>query len=71
MEIKHNSVDQMVVTYDGNVGIGTNSPAVAFDVNTGVINASAICDETNANCIDLSAVLSGGRSFLWFKCIFT
>ncbi len=46
--------------FAGNVGIGTTSPSVALDVNTGTINAAAICDENNANCLDLSAGVGGG-----------
>lgn len=53
------NVEAMRITQDGNVGIGTTTPAVALDVNTGVINASSICDENNANCIDLSVGVSG------------
>ena len=41
------------------IGIGTPTPEVALDVNTGVINASEICDENNANCIDSSAGVGG------------
>ncbi len=44
----------------GFVGVGTSSPVVALDVNTGSINAAEICDENNANCLDLSSGISGG-----------
>lgn len=40
------------------VGIKTFSPEVELDVGDGVINAAAICDENNLNCIDLSNVSS-------------
>jgi ACT domain-containing protein len=42
------------------LGVGTASPAVDFDVNIGTINAAAICDENNANCIDLSMAQTNG-----------
>lgn len=42
-----------------NVGIGTTTPAVELDVHTGTINAAAICDEDNTNCIDLSVGVGG------------
>jgi len=41
----------------GRMGIGTFDPDVELDVDTGSINAAEICDENNANCIDLSAGL--------------
>jgi hypothetical protein len=41
--------------FAGRVGIGTNTPEVELDVNNGTINAAALCDENNANCLDLSA----------------
>lgn len=53
------AVERLRVDHDGKVGIGTTTPAVELDVNTGVINASAICDENNANCLDLSAGVGG------------
>ncbi|EQC52397.1 endosialidase chaperone [Bacteriovorax sp. DB6_IX] len=49
----------VTILKNGNVGVGTASPAVKLDVDTGVINAAEICDENNANCIDLSAGSSG------------
>ncbi len=52
----------MTIKESGNVGIGTTNPAVALDVNTGSINAAEICDENNANCLDLSAGVGGGGS---------
>lgn len=54
--------DIFIVDQNGRVGIGTNTPVVELDLNTGVINASQICDENNANCIDLSAGAGGGAS---------
>ncbi|MEK2644428.1 beta strand repeat-containing protein [Bdellovibrio sp. BCCA] len=45
----------------GNVGIGTNNPQAKLDVN-GVIRATDICDETGANCKDISAGWSSGGS---------
>ncbi len=47
--------ERMRITNNGYVGIGTATPAVELDVNTGSINAAEICDENNANCLDLSA----------------
>ncbi len=44
---------------NSNVGIGTDGPAVELDVHTGSINAAQICDEDNANCLDLSAGAAG------------
>lgn len=44
---------------NGNVGIGTSSPAVELDVNTGTINAAFLCDENNSNCRDLSVPVAG------------
>ena len=43
----------------GNLGVGTPTPTVELDVDTGSINAAEICDENNANCIDLSAGAPG------------
>ena len=43
-----------VIDDSGNVGIGTNAPEVELDLMTGTINAAQICDEDNANCLDLS-----------------
>nr|BFD60143.1 hypothetical protein CKG001_22500 [Bdellovibrio sp. CKG001] len=40
LEIKHNSVDRMVVTYDGKVGIGNAAPSEALEV-TGNIKAAS------------------------------
>ena len=51
--------ERMFFNSTGQIGIGTPTPEVALDVNTGVINASEICDENNANCIDLSAGVGG------------
>ncbi|MGH1469324.1 MAG: hypothetical protein ACRBBP_10690, partial [Bdellovibrionales bacterium] len=52
--VGNGGTEGLVIDAAGNVGIGTVAPAVELDVNTGVINASAICDESNSNCIDLS-----------------
>ena len=51
------------INASGNVGIGTTTPEVALDVNTGIINASVICDENNVNCLDLSAGVGGDASY--------
>ncbi len=56
--------EAMRVNTSGNVGIGTTAPAVELDVNTGTINAASICDENNANCLDLSAGVGGSGDFL-------
>nr|BFD63555.1 hypothetical protein BdHM001_22360 [Bdellovibrio sp. HM001] len=40
MEIKHNSVDRMIVTYDGKVGIGNSAPSEALEV-TGNVKAAS------------------------------
>ena len=53
-------VGRVLIDDSGNVGIGTPAPAVELDVNTGTINAASICDENNANCIDLSAAQTNG-----------
>ncbi len=52
------------VAVGGNVGLGTNTPAVELDIDAGTINAANICDENNANCLDLSAGVGGGGDFL-------
>ena len=44
----------------GNVGVGTITPAAKLDVS-GDIRATQICDETGANCLDLST----GQGSLW------
>ncbi len=51
---------RLSIMEDGKVGIGTSTPAVELDVGTGSINAAEICDENNANCLDLSAGAGGG-----------
>lgn len=48
----------MVALTSGNVGIG-KSPAAKLDVN-GQIRATEICDETGANCRDLSTAYTSG-----------
>ncbi|WP_415064265.1 hypothetical protein [Bdellovibrio sp.] len=45
----------------GNVGIGVSTPSVALDVN-GTIRATEICDESGANCKDISTGWSSGGS---------
>lgn len=48
---------------DGNIGIGTVSPAnsltVVGDISATTINATQLCDENGANCTTLSGGLSG------------
>jgi hypothetical protein len=44
---------------NGNVGIGTTNPAAKLDVN-GIIRATNLCDETGANCKDISTGWSAG-----------
>lgn len=48
---------------DGNIGIGTVSPAnsltVVGDISATTINATQLCDENGANCTTLSDGLSG------------
>lgn len=51
---------------DGNVGIGTASPGnsltIVGDASVTTLNAVQLCDETGANCTDLSGGLSGVSS---------
>ncbi len=49
----------MEITQTGNVGIGTTAPGSLLDV-AGIIRAEQICDETGANCQDISAGWSSG-----------
>ncbi len=60
----NNDGDLLTVLESGHVGIGTTAPAVELDVNTGTINAASICDENNANCLDLSAGVGGSGDFM-------
>jgi hypothetical protein len=45
--------------FSGNVGVGTATPQSKLDVN-GIIRATDICDETGANCKDISTGWAGG-----------
>lgn len=51
---------------DGNVGIGTASPrnslTIVGDASVTTLNAVQLCDETGANCTDLSDGISGVSS---------
>jgi hypothetical protein len=49
---------RLVVKATGNVGIGTTNPASKLDV-AGIIRATDICDETGANCKDISTGWGG------------
>ncbi len=50
-----------VETTAGNVGIGTTAPQAALDVaGASGIRATQICDETGANCKDISTGWAGG-----------
>jgi hypothetical protein len=53
--------ERMHITAGGNVGIGTAAPAAKLDV-AGIIRATDICDETGANCKDISTGWGSGGS---------
>ena len=57
---------QPYVDDDGNVGIGTASPAnsltVVGDISATTLNATQLCDETGANCTTLSGGISGASA---------
>jgi hypothetical protein len=53
--------ERLRITGSGNVGIGTTNPASKLDV-AGIIRATDICDETGANCKDISAGWGSGGS---------
>jgi hypothetical protein len=56
-----NSSRMVVNLASGNVGIGTTTPAAKLDVN-GTIRTTEICDESGANCKDISAGWASGGS---------
>lgn len=45
---------------DGNVGVGTATPASTLDIN-GIVRAQQLCDEAGANCKDISAGWAMGK----------
>jgi len=47
-------LERMRIDNTGNVGIGTTTPQARLDVNGG-IRATELCDETGANCKDISS----------------
>ncbi len=58
-----NLVEAMRIDEQGNVGIGTTAPASELDV-AGTVRAEQICDESGANCRDISSGWGGGGDFL-------
>ena len=57
------TLERMRITKDGNIGIGTTTPASELDVS-GTVRAEQICDEAGANCRDISAGWGSGGDFL-------
>jgi hypothetical protein len=57
-----------IVLANGNVGIGTTAPGAKLDVN-GTIRAPEICDESGANCKDISLGWGSASSeAIFFSC---
>jgi hypothetical protein len=50
---------RIYISPSGNVGIGTTNPAVKLDI-AGVMRVTDICDETGANCKDISSGWGAG-----------